>query len=83
MPTYDYRCENDGRVVSVWHSMQHRPATWGELCALTGADRGDTPADTPLTRLVAASCVITPKAGEEQSTPVRAHKHRRGCGCGT
>ena len=32
MPTYDYLCAENGRVVAVFHGMSTRIATWGELC---------------------------------------------------
>ncbi|MEQ8497461.1 MAG: regulator, partial [Gammaproteobacteria bacterium] len=36
MPTYDYHCHANGRVVEVRHRMSEQVGTWGELCALAG-----------------------------------------------
>lgn len=59
MPTYDYRCEANGRVLEVNHRMSEEVRTWGELCDKTGADPGDTPADAPVTRMATGGNLIT------------------------
>ena len=51
MPTYDYRCESNARVVEVRHNMAHRVETWGELCEMAGLELGATEEATPVTRL--------------------------------
>ena len=48
MPTYDYRCEANGRVVEVNHRMSEAISTWGELCQKAGIDQGETAADSPV-----------------------------------
>ncbi len=58
MPTYDYRCEANGQVVEVKHSMTEVLATWGELCEYTGRDSSDTPADSPVRRLITGGQVV-------------------------
>ncbi len=58
MPTYDYVCESNGRVVEVKHRMSELLATWGELCAQAGIDAGDTPADSPVRRLATGGQVV-------------------------
>ncbi|MBK1630459.1 regulator [Thiohalocapsa halophila] len=58
MPTYDYRCEANGRVVEVSHRMSEKLATWGELCERASLDCGDTPADTPVQRLATGGNLI-------------------------
>jgi predicted nucleic acid-binding Zn ribbon protein len=59
MPTYDYRCETNGRVVEVNHRMSEKLATWGELCERAHVDCGDTPATAPVQRLATGGNVIT------------------------
>ncbi len=59
MPTYDYRCEANGRLVEVIHRMNDSLATWGELCAKAGIDPGDTPTDSPVVRMATGGNVIT------------------------
>ncbi|MBK1641644.1 regulator [Chromatium okenii] len=59
MPTYDYRCENNKRVIEVSHRMSDTLTNWGELCACAGLELGDTPADTPVQRLATGGNVIS------------------------
>lgn len=59
MPTYDYRCTATGRVVEVQHRMSEQAVTWGELCALAGIEPGDTPSESPVTRLATGGNVVT------------------------
>ena len=47
MPTYDYRCNENAKIVEVKHPMSNEVKTWGELCELAGIDIGDTPANSP------------------------------------
>ncbi len=62
MPTYDYRCETNGRVVEVMHRMSEQMNTWGELCAKAGVESGDTPKDAPVTRLANGGNIISSSA---------------------
>jgi predicted nucleic acid-binding Zn ribbon protein len=59
MPTYDYQCDSNGQRVAVAHKMSEALATWGELCARTGIERGTTPADAPVRRLITGGAVIS------------------------
>jgi hypothetical protein len=59
MPTYDYRCDTNGRVLEVSHRMSESLATWGELCARAGIDAGETPADAPVHRLATGGNIIS------------------------
>jgi len=58
MPTYDYRCDANGRVLEVHHAMREVVTNWGELCERAGVAPGDTPADAPVTRLATGGNVI-------------------------
>lgn len=60
MPVYEYCCEANGKSVEVVHSMRDRITTWGELCALAKVDPGDTPADTPVEKLLFAPGISAP-----------------------
>ena len=40
MPTYDYHCPANGRVIEVSHKMAETVATWGDLCRRAGVPRG-------------------------------------------
>ena len=57
MPFYDYYCEKNGNTVEVYHAMQVRLKTWGEVCESAGIGLGRTPAIAPVIRLVSG---VTP-----------------------
>ncbi len=59
MPTYDYRCDTNGRVVEVNHRMSESLTTWAELCERANTEPGDTPADSPVHRLATGGNVIS------------------------
>ena len=59
MPTYDYRCDANGRVVEVNHRMSENLSTWGELCDRANLPCGDTPADTPVQRMANGGNLIS------------------------
>lgn len=69
MPKYDYLCEANGQVVEVSHPMSERLATWGELCALTGQALADTPADSPVTKLITGGGVVRASSLKNPSAP--------------
>jgi hypothetical protein len=58
MPTYDYRCDANGRTLEARHGMNERVTTWGELCAMLGIDPGDTPADEPVRKIISTGGVV-------------------------
>jgi hypothetical protein len=58
MPTYDYRCDINGRVVEVSHRMSEKIATWGELCSKASIAPGDTALETPVMRMATGGNVI-------------------------
>jgi len=59
MPTYDYRCDANGRVVEVNHRMSEQISTWGELCERANLSRGDTATDTPVQRMANGGNLIS------------------------
>jgi hypothetical protein len=58
MPSYDYRCIENDRVVEVNHSMSEKLTTWGDVCEKTGLDLGDISADSPVERLISGGQFI-------------------------
>jgi hypothetical protein len=62
MPTYDYRCDQNGQVLEVNHRMSESLATWGDLCARLGVATGDTPADAPVHRLATGGNILSSSA---------------------
>lgn len=59
MPTYDYNCPANGRVVEVMHRMSDAIGNWGELCEKAGIEPGDTPLDSPVVRLATGGNIIS------------------------
>ncbi len=58
MPSYDYHCPSNGRVVEVEHRMAETVATWGEVCRRAGIETGETPASAAVERLISGGNVI-------------------------
>lgn len=69
MPTYDYRCAANDRVVEVKHRMSETVASWGELCALAGIETGSTSPDTPVERLATGGQVVRSSSLRESAAP--------------
>lgn len=63
MPTYDYRCEANNRVIEVKHGMNESLSTWGDLCEKAGVEPGNTPLDTAVVRLVSGGHLVTSSSG--------------------
>jgi hypothetical protein len=59
MPSYDYRCNANGRVVEVRHSMHDKLTTWGEVCQKAGLEPGDTATDAPVERLISGGGIVS------------------------
>ena len=76
MPTYEYRCEANGRQVEVRHAMAERLTTWGELCERAGISRGKTDPSAPVEKLISAGFI---GGGAGKSEPECAAP---GCGSG-
>ncbi len=52
MPTYEYHCPANDRVVTVVHRMVEDLHTWGELCARAAIEPGETPGDAPVAKKI-------------------------------
>lgn len=59
MPTYDYLCRANQRIVEVRHKIGETVKTWGEVCRLAGIDPGETPEDSPVEKLITGGNVIS------------------------
>ncbi len=59
MPTYDYRCETNSKVIEVNHRMSELISTWGELCERANIDPGDTPSNTPVNKLATGGNLVS------------------------
>jgi hypothetical protein len=80
VPTYEYRCETNGRLVEVRHAMAERLSSWGELCQRAGISPGATDPAAAIEKLISAGFI---HASASASEPACAAP---GCGsgfCGT
>jgi len=64
VPTYEYRCDANDRLVEVRHKMAESIATWGELCARAGISLGGTDPLAPVEKLMSAGFI-----GKSASSP--------------
>lgn len=69
MPTYDYKCDANERIVEVRHRMNDEVKNWGELCELAGLDPQGTPLDAPVKRLPTGGNVVKSGVGKESVPP--------------
>ncbi len=65
MPTYDYRCDANGQVVEVIHSISETIKTWGKLCEKAGINPGATPVDATVTHHITGGSFNSLKAPVE------------------
>jgi hypothetical protein len=82
MPTYDYLCEANGRVLEVKHRMSETLGTWGELCARLGMDAGDTPENSPVQRLATGGQIVRSASLGEAAPPCASGPCCGGGSCG-
>lgn len=78
MPTYEYLCENNGRVVEVSHKMAESVKNWGELCRRADLPVGKTDPGAKVTKLMSASFV-----GTGSSSDTAAACEMPACGAGS
>ena len=81
MPTYEYRCKSNGRVIEVAHAMNERLTTWGELCGRAGVDPGRTAANAPVSKLMSASAVVSRGNLGSTERPCDTGMSCGGCAC--
>lgn len=79
MPSYDYRCDANDRVVEVRHSINEKLATWGEVCEKARIDLGDTAADAPVKRLISGGAIVSSSSLSNPEAPACG---AGGCGGG-
>jgi len=81
MPTYDYLCEANGRVVEVSHRIGESLANWGELVERAGIDTGETPASAPVRRLITGAGVVSSGNLGSTERPCDYGSACGGCAC--
>ena len=83
MPTYDYRCEDNGKVFEVNHPMSLSVANWGDLCKAGNIDPGDVAAEAPVTKLLRTGGVVKSSAlNNPEAPPCMTGGGCSGGGCG-
>ena len=80
MPRYDYRCELNGQTIEVSHAMNDVISTWAELCALAGIETGETPADSPVHKIISGGYITTGASPQTTSHSCTAPSCCHGCG---
>lgn len=63
MPTYEYECPMNQRVIEVQHKMSEQLKTWGELCERAGITPGPTDLAAPVQKLMSAGFIATGASG--------------------
>jgi len=83
MPTYDYACDANERIIEVRHKMSETIASWGELCEIAEIDAGSTPIDVPVRKLVNGGQIVTSgHLGEPNMPPCSTGNACPSGGCG-
>lgn len=77
MPTYEYRCTTNERIVEVQHKMSELIRTWGELCERAGISPGRTDPAAPVEKLMSAGFI-----GSSAQTAVEAGCEQPSCASG-
>ena len=67
MITYEYFCEANGKTVEVSHRMQESLKTWGDLCQKADIPLEDTPAATPVERLISGGLLFKGESSNQKS----------------
>lgn len=81
MPTYEYLCEANGRVVEVNHKLAEAVRNWGELCQRAEIPVGGTDPRAKVSKLMSASFVST---GNASAMPAACEMPACGTGgCGS
>ena len=60
MPTYDYICEHNGKTVEVYHDINTKLKTWGEVCFATQSPLGDTDVLAPVRLVIRPVSISVP-----------------------
>lgn len=79
MPIYEYRCGTNDTTLEVSHAMSTTVENWGQLCELAGIEPGQTPAGTPVDKLI--SMPIAHGSDKPKGHAVPPGGCGAGCGC--
>ena len=65
MPVYEYFCPENQRTVEVFHGMNEKAETWGQLCKMAKMDPGKTDPNSEVERLLFPPQVATPQGDSD------------------
>lgn len=65
MPSYDYLCKSNGKVIEATHSINDHISNWGELCFATQHPLGETDLLSPVRKLIRAPGIAFPTGNAE------------------
>ncbi|MCB1050978.1 MAG: zinc ribbon domain-containing protein [Acidobacteria bacterium] len=65
MPNYEYYCPENDQTVEVFHGMNEKVTTWGEVCHFAGLELGETDANTPVKKVPCAPGLSFPKTNSQ------------------
>ena len=60
MPNYDYHCDENGQTVEVYHDINTKLKTWGEVCYAAQHPLGDTDVSTPVRLVIRPVSISVP-----------------------
>ena len=81
MPTYEYYCPTNNKIIEVLHGMNDSIATWGALCHVAGIKQGETSANSLVERKLSAVSLLPKKVEGGQGSGGGCCGG--GCGCGS
>ncbi len=84
MPSYDYYCPTNGKTLEVTHRMSELLKFWGEVCDRAGIEPGDTPANSPVQKLITGGQFIStsgPTSDTNAAISGSSCCNVNGCGC--
>jgi len=72
MPTYDYKCEDNGKIIEVKHRMSENISTWGQLCEVADINPENTPLHASVKRLPTGGNVLKTGVGKSDVPPCQS-----------
>lgn len=65
MPRYDYYCEDNDRTVEVYHDINTKLTTWGEVCFAAQIPIGDTDFMAPVRKVIRPVGICIPVSNSQ------------------
>ncbi len=81
MPTYDYRCQANGKLYEVKHPMSLTVRTWGELKVLADIEDDAIPDDAAVNKVLNTGGVVKSSSLKNPQAPACPVSGCGGGGC--